>query len=194
MNPAGADSGLLVVWGQLRCRKMTTIQVDEVAASLLVTIEPIGSGDCDSIGDNYAAHLLLDRGIDAASVAIRQVHEGLGGIDWIARSPMDAGETVEIIDRALALTEAVLDVPPRVTPEPDRVSRVVEGPKVSLAWVEPCGFDSQFTIDGTPQAPELRLRFIDVSPCAGTAGRGLTLTFAEPQGAANLSIMIDRSP
>ena len=157
VNSNDEDSSLLVFWSQLGCRKATDVFVDALATGLLLTIAPLGSGDCDSIGSAYAIRLVLDRGVDASDVAARQVHEALGGIEWVARTPSDAGDTVQIVDRALALTSVRLDVPPRLTPGAQGFAQSNQGREVSIAWEQPCGSEPHLALDGSPRSAALRI-------------------------------------
>lgn len=191
VNPGDERSSLLVFWGQLGCRTETDLFVDTLATGLLITIAPVGSGDCDTIGSVYAARLVLNRGVDATDVAARQVHEALGGIEWVARTPSDEGDTVQIVDRALALTSVKLDVPPRVTAGTSGLAQSNQGREVSIAWEQPCGSEPHLALDGTPQSAALRIVLHEVSACAGSITRGVTLTFVEEQGAADLSIDVE---
>lgn len=194
LNSPDERGALLVFWGQLGCRTETELVVDALEAGLLVTVAPVGSGDCDTIGSTFALRLVLDREMDAADVAVRQVREYTGDIEWVARTPSDACDTVQILDRALALTATRLDVPPRVTPGASGFAQSHEGREASIAWEQPCCDEAHFAIDGTPEAAVLRLGFVEVSDCAGTTTRGVTLTFVDEQGAVDLLIELEGLP
>jgi hypothetical protein len=192
-NPEGAPRSLVVYWGQLSCRRETDITMDQLeGGGLLVTIAPRGTGDCDSIGSTFAVQLTFDGEIASTEVAVRQVREATGDIEWVARSPEEPGTTATVLDRALALAGASLIIPPRLLPGAAGIAKVQTQRVVSIAWAEPCGAESSLALDGSPDTPRLVIAFVAVEPCEGVKTREVMLEFVAEGGAASLSI--EREP
>jgi hypothetical protein len=189
VNPTSGRDWLVLYWSQLRCRKATDLELDPLDAGLLVTIAPIGQGDCDTIGSTFELDVSLEREIRAQDVFVRQVSEDTGAVRWVARSPANPGATVQITDAALALARVRLDFPAVMAPS-DGVEMSRSGRTVSIAWVEPCGSESSVEITGTPQAPVLTVETIRVEECLGTATRQVTLNFIDEEGAAALLVRL----
>jgi hypothetical protein len=189
VNPTSGRDWLVLYWSQLRCRKATDLALDPLDLGLVVTIAPVGSGDCDSIGSTFELHLSLEREVRAQDVVVRQVSEDTGAVRWVARSLTNPGATIQITDSALALARAKLDFPAVMAPS-SGIATARSGRTVSIAWVEPCGSDSDVRIEGTPQAPVLTVELVSVEECLDTATRQLTLTFIDEQGAAALLVRL----
>jgi hypothetical protein len=190
VNPAGQQRALLFFWDQVSCRTETVLTIEPGGPGLVLTVAPVGTTDCDLLGSLFAVRLVLERDVAATEVATRQVHEILGGIPWAARSTVTE-ETAQIDDLALALTGAVLDVPPRIDPGAGGLAAAdVPGHPhdVAIAWEEPCGWYPSIVLDGSVASPVLRLGFIEVSPCAGSTVRGVTLSFVREQPASGLRL------
>lgn len=188
LNLPAAPDQVQLFWGQVRCRKATDIFVDPLDDGLLVTIAPVGTQDCDTIGSRFELRVMLAREIAAAKIVVRQIQEHTGEVHWVARSPNAPGSTVGIIDVALALAGARLDVPPRLAPAPNGVALSRDGRAVTIAWGQPCGDQVQGEITGTPSEPVLSLGWVDVGACPGTTIRQITLLFIEERGAVNLAV------
>lgn len=134
--------------------------------------------------------LVSEHDVAATEVALRQVNERLPGIQWAARSTATE-DTVQIVDRVLALTGAVLDVPPRIDAGANGLAAadVAGHPHdVAIAWEEPCGWYPSIVLDGSAASPVLRLEFLEVSPCTGSTVRGVTLSFVREQPASGLRL------
>lgn len=190
VNPGDEQRALLVFWDQLGCRAQTTLTIERGGPGLVLTVVPVGTTDCDATGTMFAVRLVLEHDVSADDVASRQVHELLAAIEWVARS--DATEnTVQVVDRALALTGVVLDVPPRIDAGPAGLAaaNLAGHPRdVAIAWKEPCGWAPTVVLDGSATSPVLSVEFLEVSPCAGSTVRGVTLSFVREQPASGLRL------